>query len=304
MAASQNATRIFQQAFATQMVEGESTAGRFGRVGSPNGAGIHEVSAGAFGGTMSSLSRTATSASASDWFTYATQFTLAQKFVKHTIPKRTFVIDNAIADAGRQLADCVFGEVDAQFWAGMEGLFTAAHPRVGTGAGQVGASKKYIDTGLAYLAGEGGAGTQDNLLTSALSETSLKAAIKLLLNQKSDRGTNLHIGARGGLKLAVAPKNVDVAHELVRSMLSGSDMADNFLRGLIDAIVTYPLAADDDDWFLCSQMNTPVGISVDQAPMAYFSPSDDGLFVHLVATVDMTFWKAPYEHGLIGSNVA
>lgn len=260
---------------------------------------------GAFGGPMNTLAANATSVSLSDVFTYEGEIVLAHKVIKHQMSKATWRSHRGMQAAGLGLAQSLHTTLDTVGFDGLAGLFSAAHPRVGTGAGQVGSGKKVLDTGLAYLQGEAGAGTQDNLITSALSETSLNTAIKLMANYRTDRGNMLHLGVNGGLVLVVSTKNMQLAHELVRSQMSGSDMADNFVRGIVSKVVVWAGFADDDDWFLIDPANCPVAVGWDPAQTEVrYSETTDGLFVELVAETKVGFGVAPYEPGIIGANVA
>lgn len=304
MSSSENALRIVQASFAQGIAATGSKAAQAGRIIPATGSATFKVGSGAFGGIGATLSRTATSQSDSDFFTFEADHTMLHKVIKHTLPVHTVQTDYAFNDAGLQLAQGAIATMDKLFFDGLEGLFAAAHPRAGAGAGQVGGGKKYLDTGLAYLAGEGGAGTQDNLLTAALSEAALNSAIKLLLQYRSDRGIPLHLGTNGGLVLVVAAKNAQLAHELVVSQLSGADMASNFVRGLVSDVVVYPLTTDDDDWFLIDKANAPVGMALQADPTARITTTTNGLFYELVAEVSCVFFKSPYEYGIIGSNVA
>jgi len=304
MASSVAADRIVQRNFVQAMLEGGGKAPRCMRWVVEPGVQSFRVGQGAFGGIGATLSRTATSASNSDYFTFETSHALDMKVIKHTVPEHTMRSDTGFASAGRQMADAAVGTLDKIAFDGLEGLFSLAHPRAGAGAGQVGAGKKYIDTGLAYLQTEAGAGTQDNLLTAALSETSLNAAIKLLALQRSDRGVALNNGTNGGLVLVVDPLNMQLAHELTKSALSGADNQSNFLRGQFADVVVYPLTTDADDWFLVDLKNAPVGMVLGTLPTVTMSMTTDGLFVELVAKVECVFFTNPYETGIIGSNVA
>ncbi len=304
MASSENALRIVQASFAQGIASAGSKAASAGRIIPATGAATFKVGNGAFGGIGATLSRTATSQSNSDWFTFESDHTMLHKVLKHVVPVATTKTDYAFEQAGIQLAQAAVATMDKLFFDGLEGLFAAAHPRAGAGAGQVGAAKVYLDTGLAFAQGEAGAGTQDNLLTSALSEAALNSAIKLLLQYRSDRGIPLHLGTNGGLVLVVAPKNAQLAHELVVSQLSGADMASNFVKNLVSDIVVYPLTTDDDDWFLIDKANAPVGLALESDPTARIATTTDGLFYEMVSEVSCVFFKSPYEYGIVGSNVA
>lgn len=298
MASAQNASRILQASFAQGLTNTAPLVQRVGRIIATGGARTVDIGGGAFGAIGATLTNTATTQALSDWFTFTASHTVDKKVVKHIAPVHTVNGDYGFEMLGQQLAQSAIKTFDKLFFDGLEGLFAAAHPRVGAGDGQVGALKKYIDTGLVFAGG-----TQDNKLTAALSETSLNDAIKLMLNYRSDRGIPLHLGSNGGLVLVVAPKNAQVAHELVISQLSGADMASNFVRGIVSDIVVWPFTTDDDDWFLVDRANAPVGMALGSDPTARIALSVDGLFYECVAEVDCCFIKSPYEYGIVGSNV-
>jgi len=298
MPSNQGASKILQAAFAQGLTDTTPLVSRVGRIVATGGARTVDIGGGAFGGIGATLSTTATTQSNSDWFTYSASHTVTKKVVKHVAPVHSVNGDYGFEMLGQQLAQSAIKTMDKLFFDGLEGLFAAAHPRAGAADGQVGAGKKYLDTGLVYSGG-----TQDNKIASALSETSLNTAIKLLLQYRSDRGIPLHIGSQGGLVLVVDPYNAQVAHELVKSQLSGADMASNFVNGLISDIVVWPFTTDPDDWFLIDKSIAPVGMALGSDPTARIALSVDGLFYEAVAEVDCCFIKSPYEYGIVGSDV-
>lgn len=298
MASNQGASKILQAAFAQGLTDTSPLVSRVGRIVATGGARTVDIGGGAFGGIGATLSTTATTQANSDWFTYSASHTVTKKVVKHVAPVHSVNGDYGFEMLGAQLAQSAIKTMDKLFFDGLEGLFAAAHPRAGAADGQVGAGKKYLDTGLVYSGG-----TQDNKIASALSETSLNTAIKLLLQYRSDRGIPLHIGSQGGLVLVVDPYNAQVAHELVKSQLSGADMASNFVNGLISDIVVWPFTTDPDDWFLIDKSIAPVGMALGSDPTARIALSVDGLFYEAVAEVDCCFIKSPYEYGIVGSDV-
>jgi hypothetical protein len=302
MAASVSALRILQTSFAQGIAEAQGLASRAGRIIMAPGVGTFKVGNGAFGGIGQTLSGTATDASLSDYFTFETSHTMVKKVIKSKVPVQTLRNDYAFEQAGMQLAQSAVATLDKGFFDGLEGLFSAAHPRVGTGAGQVGASKKYLDTGLAYLQGESGAGTQDNLLTTAFSQAAVIAAAKLLLSQRNDRGIPLSIGAMGNLVLVCAPANFEVAKQVASSDYTSKELQTNTLKSMISDVVVYPFA-DPNDWYLISKPQCPIGIAIGTDPTARISTTTDGLFYELVSEVEFTFFKSPYEYGLVGANV-
>lgn len=305
MASSLNANRVIQQSFASGLAE---TQGLFSRVAGPAipipGAASYEVGAAAVGGIGATVARGATSVSSSDMFTFGTSFPTVHKVITTPVKVRTMASDYALEQAGAQLAQSAVATLDKGFFDGLEGLFAASHPRVGTGAGQVGSGKYYLDSGLKGLQGESGEFSYTNLGTSALAEASLYTAIKSLMAQKNDRGIPLHLGATSGFVLVCDPSKADVAHELVKSQLSGADMASNFAAGRVLDVVTYPMTTDSDDWFLVAKNHCPVGLAVSLEPTARISMTTNGLFYELVAEVEFTFFRSPYEYGIYGSNVA
>lgn len=303
MASSFNANRI-TQSFVHAFAAKQGLAAQAGRIVPSPGTQSYRVGGAAMGGTATTLSRTGTSITPVDAFSFEASYSMAHRVIKHVIPVDTLDTDYALRAAGQDMAESIRADMDKLYFDGLESLASLAHPRVGTGAGQVGASLYFADTGLAYLQGEAGAGTQDNLLTSALSESALLAALKLMANYRSDRGTPLHLGQSGPLTLVVAPKNMQTAYELTKSVLSGADMQASYFAGLNIDTVVYPLTTDDDDWFLIDPARAPVGLAIAKEPTMRVATTTDGLFAEIVGEYTACFWAAPYEAGIIVSNVA
>ncbi len=303
MANQANAERVVQREFLHGMANNTMAFALAGQVTSGGGGSI-QISGRSIGGLATTLAKTASSQSATDIANFEASVSTVHKVIKHTMNKRLLTTEQGYSNMGAELANKVMVSLNKDYFDFLEGLFSATHPRAGTGAFQVGASKKFIDTGLAYLQTEGGAGTQNNLLTSAFSEAALDAAVQLLLKYRDDRGVPLHLGMGGGLTLVVGPKNRKLAGEVVGSDLSGADMAVNTLKPLIGSVVVWNWTTDEDDWFLLDPQNAGVGTHIEMAPTVSLSDSDDGLFVHAVAQYASVPFKAPYEYGVIGSNVA
>src|SRR3990172_3380189 len=306
MANSFAAPRIFQDAFVAAIAEQPAAFAGAGRVvtGLP---GTYRIGGVMAGGLAQTVADTDTSVTATDVATIESTVNTSHRVIKHTVPRHVLDKDYALAAWGQQLASDVAVNLSKDYFDFLEGLFAAAHPRAGAGAFQVGAGKKYIDSGLAYLAGLGGAGTQSNLLTSAFSEAALSSALQLMIKYKTDRGVPMHLGINGGLVLVVGPKNLQTSHEVIKSTLSGSDMADNMFKGLIADVVCWNFTTDEDDWFLISdpsKPSCPVGTYIAEAPTVYAKPSDDDQFVHLMAEYTSACFKSPMEAGIIGADVA
>lgn len=293
--------KIFQDSFVNALAEQSSAFARAGRV-VVGPAGTYQIGGIMAGGIAQTVADTDTSVTATDIGTAIASASTNKRVIKHTVPKHVMEKEFAMKSWAAQLASDCLVNLDKDYFDFLEGLFAAAHPRAGAGAFQVGAGKKYLDTGLAFLGG-----TQDNLLTSAFSEAALGAALQLMLKYKSDRGVAQTLGLTGGLVLVVGPKNLQTAMEVCKSTLSGADNAENMFKGLIKDVVCWNWTTDEDDWFLIgdpAKPSCPVGTYLSEAPTVYASLSDDQQFVHLIAEYTSGVFKAPLEANIIGANVA
>jgi hypothetical protein len=304
MANAFDSKRIVQQNFLTGLAENTPAFVRAGGRIATGTPGEFRVGGRAIGGLATTLSKTATSSTATDLNTAELAHSTVKKVIHHTVTTEALGSEYALEGAGLELANKVAVSLDKDYFDFKEGLFSAAHPLAGAGAFQKGAGKMYIDTGLAYLQTEGGAGTQNNLLTAALSEAALDSAIQLLNKYKDDRGVPLHLGMRGNLRLVVGPKNRKTARELVFSEMSGADMQINSVGELISDVVVWNWTTDEDDWFVVDASNSPLGMYIAEAPTVRVAPQTNGLFVDLIAEYQAVAFKLPYEYGIIGSNVA
>lgn len=301
MANSFSSPQIFQDSFVAALAEQTAAFSRAGRV-VVGPAGTYQIGGIMAGGIAQTVADTDTSVTATDIGTAIASASTTKRVIKHTVPAHVLANNFAMKQWAAQLASDVLVNIDKDYFDFLEGLFAAAHPRAGAGAFQTGANKHYIDSALVHSGG-----TQDNLLTAAFSEAALSSALQLMLKYKSDRAVPLHLGIQGGLVLVVGPKNLQTAHEVCRSTLSGADNADNMYKGLIKDIVCWNFTTDEDDWFLISdpsKASCPVGTYMAEAPSVYASESDDKQFVHLIAEYTSGCFKAPLEAGIIGSNVA
>ena len=303
MANAVNAPVIVQRSFLHGLAENTSAFALAGRVTTGAG-GTLKISGRSIGGLAATLAKTASTLAATDIANFEADVTTSHKVIKHTVNNKMLTTEMGFEGAGVELANKVLVSLNKDYFDFLEGLFAAPHPRAGAGAFQVGVGMKYIDTGLGFLQGEAGAGTQDNMITSAFSEVALDAAIQLLNKYRDDRGVPLHLGTTGGLTLVVGPKNRKLAGEVTGSTLSGADMATNTLKPLIQNVVVWNWTTDEDDWFLIDANGSPVGTHIAAAPSVSINSSDDGLFTHFVAEYEAAPFKAPYEYGIIGSDVA
>ena len=256
------------------------------------------------GGAATEVTSASTSVAAADMTSGSSSITQRAFVHKHTVPWAQLNWSmNLAQDAGAQVANAAAASMNALFFDNLAGLFTTAHPSAGAGVGQVGGSKDYIDSGLAYLQTEAGAGTQSNLITAALSEAALESMRQVLRGWKNQRGVLQNLGGAGSeLALVCSPKNERTAKELITSALSGADMAVNTFANYADVVV-WPGFTDDDDYFLIDKKISPVGLWIGEAPSMAIKESDDGLFVHFVASYQASFYMKPYAAGIVGSNV-
>lgn len=256
------------------------------------------------GGLAQEVTSATTSVSATDLTSGISTVTQQAFALKHSVPwAQINWANNLVEDVGRELANAAAQNINKLYFDGLESLFALAHPMAGGSNGQVGAGKKFIDTGLAFLQGEAGAGTQSNLLTDALSESALVSARSALRSYKNQQGLPMNMTGDGNMVLVVGPGNERVAKELIVSELSGADMQSNVFRNFADVVV-YPLTTDVDDWWLIDRQKSPCGIWISEAPTLISRETDDGLFVNFVARFQASFYVKAYEFGVIGSNVA
>lgn len=302
MANNINTKRIIQEIWPRALADYSAKHPRFAKEMS-GPAGSVRVGRMEVGGIAATLADNATSASAVDLASFEATFTTAKKYIKHTVPTHVLANDTAFGDALVQLAGKTMANIDKDVFDLLAALFAANHPRVGTGVGQVGSGKYYLDTGLKGLQGESGEFTYANKIATDFGETGLDSAFQLLRGLKDDRGVPLNLGLQGDLVLVVNPADLKLAHEVTQSVLSGSDNASNFYRGLVSDIVDYAFT-DADSWFLFAKSSSPMGYYLAEAPNVEIRPSDDGLFTHLVATYTGCPVYSPYEYGLVGSTGA
>ncbi len=264
-------------------------------------AQLMATNAGGLATEVTAASTTLASADLTSGISSVTQQAFA---IKHTVPWAQLNWSmNLAQDIGMQLANAAAQNVNKLFMDGLEGLFADAAPMAGGANGEVGAGKKFIDTGLAFLQGEAGAGTQDNLLTAALSEASLSSARQLLRNWKNQQGLPMNItGGDDEMVLVVGPENELAAVELITSNLSGADMASNVFRSFADVVV-FPFASDPSDWFLISRTKSPCGIWMSESPVLLAREDETGIFVNFTVRFQATFYIKAYAAGIVGSNV-
>ena len=296
-----NVIRIAQETFVDQLAQSTEDYARCCEVLDYEGGQARLMATNA-GGLAQSVTSATTSVTASDLTSGISTITQEAFVLKHRVPwAQLNWSTNLAADAGRQLANAAAQNVNKLFFDGLGGLFTSAHPMAGAGAGQVGVGKNFIDTGLGFAQGTPAAGTQDNLLVAALSETTLDGAKQLLRNYRNQQALPMNM-AGSNMVLVVSPKNERIAKELIGSVYSGSDMQTNTFAQYAQVIV-HPFATDDDDWFLIDRDKSPVGIWMGEAPTLDVLPSEDGIFVNMVAKFQASFYAKAYEFGIIGSNV-
>lgn len=256
------------------------------------------------GGLATEVTGATTSVASTDLTSGISVVTQRGWALKHRLPRVQlgWLDQSAIGSIATQLANAAAANINKLFFDGLEGLSSLAHPMAGASNGQVGAGKKFLDTGLAYLQGEAGAGTQNNLLTDALSDNSLNAAKLLLARYKNQQGVPMNMGQSGNMVLVTGSTNDRLAKQLLGSAYSDANLQINTFAGFAKPIA-YPLTIDDDDWWLIDKDKSPVGIWLGEAPMIEVLPSEDNVHVNFVAQFSASFYVKAYEFGIVGSNV-
>jgi len=205
--------------------------------------------------------------------------------------------DRVVSMANRAVAD-----IASIATAGLESLFSANHPLAGTSAGQVGSSKKVIDTGMGV-----GSVSQSNLFTQALSRSSVIGGIETLRNWVSwGDATKLNLGGAGSdLCLVVGPQNEDLAMQLVGSAVASSENQMNYLNGRIKDVIVTPFS-DGDDAFLIDRTARPVGMWIREMPTVSVTPDSSQGNLDLIVSCKFIadFFYDVEGAGIIGYNVA
>lgn len=254
----------------------------------------------AVGGIATTIADSATTDPAAQNFgSFSASFSTVEKAVTHSFPTHLIQSELGIMDQLGQFARKCAGNIDLDAFSGLEGLLTANAPRAGAGVGQCGAGKLYFDTGKDGLLTEGGAFKYANKTAADFSETALDAAMQLMLKWKDDRGLPLNLG-RGPLTIVCATGDVKVVHEVVRSALSGNDMASNYYAGKAISVVDWAFT-DDDAWLLLDSDNIPFGYYLAKMPDIQVRESEKGTITHFIGTYNGCFVYSPYEYGAIAS---
>lgn len=297
-----NVIKIAQQTFLDSLAEQIELYAQCGQVLDHAGGQARLMAANA-GGLPTEVTGATTSVAATDLTSGIKVVTQRGWALKHRLPRVQlgWSQESLAADVSRGLANAAGAAINKLYFDGLEGLFAAAHPMAGASNGQVGAGKKFLDTGLKFAQGTAADGSQDNLLTDALSENALNAARALLRTYKNQQAVAMNL-ADGNYALVVGPNNEKLAKQLLNSAVTGSAMQVNTLQNWAKPVV-FPLAGDPDDWFVIDVDKSPCGIWMGEPPMIEVLPSEDNLFVNFVAQFSASFYTKAYEFGIIGSNV-
>lgn len=207
---------------------------------------------------------------------------------------------------GTMLANQAMAAINELAMAGLESLFAADHPLAGTGAGQVGGSKKYLDTSLATVNGTTPTSTQSNLFTAPLSRAALVGACQTMRAWKAvGNDDNLLLGNdASSLHLVVGSTNMDLAHSLLGSSVQDANLQVNSLAGMIGGYTVHPFATDADDFFVIDRAAAPVGMWLRERPVLGFDVENGGLDLVFSCRYHADFVYDVEGAGIIGSNVA
>ena len=255
------------------------------------------------GGIPTEVTGASTSVTATDLTSGIKVVTQRGFALKHRMPRVQlgWSQDQLAGDIAAGLANSAAAAINKLFFDGLESLFALAHPMAGAGNGDVGAGKKFLDTGLAFAQGTAVAGTQANLLTDALSENAMNAARGIFRTYRNQQAVAMNM-ADGNYVLVCGPTNEKLARQLLTSDVTSSNLQINTLKAWAKPVI-YPLTTDEDDWFVIDVDKSPVGIWMGEPPMITVTPSEDEIFVNFVAQFSASFYVKAYEFGIVGSNV-
>jgi len=297
-----NVIQIAQEAFVDQLANSTEDYARCCEVLSYEG-GQAKLMASNAGGLATEVTSGTTSVTAADLTSGISNVTQQAFVLKHSVPWAQLNWSYELArDVGVQLANAAAQNINKLFFDTLEGLFALNHPMAGAGQGQVGAGKKFIDTGLGFAQTTAAAGTQSNLIVAALSEASLDNMRQILRGYKNQQALPMNMGGGGDLVLVVGQENERIAKELITSELSGADMQANTFRQYADVVV-WGGFSDPSDYWLIDRSKSPVGIWLGESPSIEVRESDDGIFVNMVAKFQATGYVKAYEFGIVGANV-
>lgn len=297
-----NVIKIAQQTFLDSLATATETYAECGEVLDFEGGQARLMAANG-GGVPTEVTGATTSVAATDLTSGIKVATQRAWALKHRIPRVQlgWSQDQLAADISRGLANSAAASINKLYFDGLEGLFALAHPMAGAANGEVGAGKKFLDTGLKYAQGTANDGTQANLITDALSETSLNLVREMLRKYRNQQAVAMNLGD-GDFVLVVGAKNEKLARQLLVSDMTSAALQVNTLKGWAKPVV-YPLTTDDDDWFVIDRKLSPCGIWLGEPPMIEVLPSEDNIHVNFVAQFSASFYVKAYEFGIMGSNV-
>ncbi len=296
-----NVQRIVQKAFLDSLANATELYAECGKTLIDTGGQTQLLALNA-GGPSQEVTGSTTSVDATDLTSGISKIFQRGWVKKHRLPRMQvdWLTESAIGDIGAGQANSAAADINKMYFDGLTGLFALNHPSAGTGAGQVGASKKFLDTGLKYRQGMSGEGTQDNLLTAALSRDTLNLARAILRQYKNQQGTAMNMGD-GDYALIVGSANEELARQLLLSDMASKELQINTLKSWAKPIV-YPLS-NPDDWFVVDTQKSPVGLWIGEQPLVTATPSEDNVFINFVVQYQASFYAKAYEFGIIGANV-
>tara|TARA_R110000824_G_scaffold122292_3_gene279213 strand:+ start:316 stop:1251 length:936 start_codon:yes stop_codon:yes gene_type:complete len=206
------------------------------------------------------------------------------------------------------LLEAVQATVETQVYSLLESTFTSTMSNgVGSAVTEICSNSHGYDsnndgTGDAY---------QSNALTTALSYDGLNTALEKGHKWKNFAGEPMGL-FRGNSTLIVSPKNRAVAAKLCDSaniLASGTTSSAVFMGSTnpnqgVKYIVSSHLTADDDDWWLLDNQNTPVKVWMPFAPKLTISSDQNTHGVELCCSIWLKAFVECPPNGIIGANVA
>lgn len=189
-------------------------------------------------------------------------------------------------------------KMSAVMYAALAAADTTAHPENGGNYTASGGGTVYFADVFATPV------SQQNLFTSALSASSLDAAITAAVNYKDKSGKFL--GMNGNFQLVVPPALRTTAKELTagdEGKYDGTGISNRF-GDMVTGVTVAPHLTDANDWFLIQKDLSPIKHWMRERPTLEVTRGVSDFQVHLKLKMAFDAVLEPYEGGLIMNKVA
>jgi hypothetical protein len=236
----------------------------------------------------------------------STTASVARELVLKFTEKEVRDVPNLLQNSAEMLARRARDTLDSLAHTAISTLDTTAHPEAGS---QYAAGAKFCDD---FTTGAGDPVTQSNLGTTALSASSLSAALTVARGYLDKSGVKFDWGSvPDDLCLIVPPDLETTAMDLLSGKMGGSPeiyngagLESRSFGARIGDIVVMPEAADANDWFLWNKAISPLVMWIRQAPTLRVTPSPGTGHVFLYASFEGVVHYRPFEGGVFMASVA